>query len=169
MDETPEFQLGQRVEIGGRTMLRPGFSLVGLTGVIFMTLPNTPAGCATVAIDWPEHGYTPANGYPEGTLPAFVNVPVNHLAPVETPGSTPLFSLAAMLSGMTDEEDDEAEPTADEPVAKPGPALQILGGGSPRAASPAPQAKEEPVDELEPAPEPEPTEPPSGRPRLRMI
>jgi len=162
MDETPEFQLGQRVEIGGRTMLRPGFSLVGLTGVIFMTLPNTPAGCATVAIDWPEHGYTPANGYPEGSLPAVVNVPAIHLSPVETPGSTPLFSLAAMFSGMT-EEDEEEESTADEPVAKPGPALQILGGGTPRPAPAEPEAKSESE------PEPEPTEPPSGRPRLRMI
>ena len=165
MDETPELQLFQRVEIGGRTMLRPGFSLVGLTGVVFPTQPNAPAGCVTVAIDWPEHGYTPANGYPEGTLPAFVNVPVNHLTPKDEPGANPLFSLAALFNDAEGEE--EAEETMIEPAAKPGPALQILGGGAPRLAAPAPQAKEEPAEE--PEPEPEPPEPANNRPRLRMI
>lgn len=84
-DETPTFKFGDRVEIGGRTMLRPGFSLVGLTGVIFPGAPNVPDGCLTVAVDWPGHGYTEENGYPEGSLPLFVNVPAAHLSDADMP------------------------------------------------------------------------------------
>ena len=84
-DETSPFKFGNRVEIGGRTMLRPGFSLVGLTGVIFPSAPNVPDGCLTVAVDWPGHGYTEENGYPEGTLPLFVNVPSAHLSDADAP------------------------------------------------------------------------------------
>ncbi len=84
-DETHAFKFGDRVEIGGRTMLRPGFSLVGLTGVIFPSAPNVPDGCLTVAVDWPGHGYTEENGYPEGSLPLFVNVPAAHLTDADAP------------------------------------------------------------------------------------
>jgi hypothetical protein len=49
--------IGDRVLIGGRTMLRPGFSLVGLEGVLMPTFPNAPDGCATVQIDWKAAGY----------------------------------------------------------------------------------------------------------------
>ncbi len=84
-DEAQTFKFGDRVEIGGRTMLRPGFSLVGLTGVIFPSAPNVPDGCLTVAVDWPGHGYTEENGYPEGSLPLFVNVPAAHLSDADAP------------------------------------------------------------------------------------
>ncbi len=84
-DEPHTFKFGDRVEIGGRTMLRPGFSLVGLTGVIFPSAPNVPDGCLTVAVDWPGHGYTEENGYPEGSLPLFVNVPSAHLTDADAP------------------------------------------------------------------------------------
>ncbi len=85
MEESPEFKFGDRVEIGGRTMLRPGFSLVGLTGIIFPNAPNAPAGCLTVAVDWVAHGYNEESGYPDGSLPLFVNVPAPHLSPAEAP------------------------------------------------------------------------------------
>ena len=70
---------GTRVEIGGRTMLRPGFSLVGLTGMVYLQSPGTPPGCTTVIVDWKSHGYTPEGGYPEDSLPPMVNVPTQHL------------------------------------------------------------------------------------------
>lgn len=70
---------GTRVEIGGRTMLRPGFSLVGLTGMVYLPAPGAPPNCTTVIVDWKAHGYTPENGYPEDTLPPLVNVPTQHL------------------------------------------------------------------------------------------
>ena len=70
---------GTRVEIGGRTMLRPGFSLVGLTGMVYLPAPGVPPGCTTVIIDWKAHGYTPEAGYPEESLPPLVNVPTQHL------------------------------------------------------------------------------------------
>lgn len=85
MDESTQFSIGDRVEIGGRTMLRPGFSLVGLTGVIFPTAPNAPADAYTVAIDWIAHGYTAEAGYPDGSLPLFVNVSAPHLTPAAPP------------------------------------------------------------------------------------
>lgn len=84
-EEPRDWKFGERVEIGGRTMLRPGFSLVGLTGVIFPSAPNVPDGCLTVAVDWPGHGYTEDNGYPEGSLPLFVNVPAIHLSEADAP------------------------------------------------------------------------------------
>ena len=75
-----EFHFGDRVEIGGRTMLGPGFSLVGLAGmVIFPTAPGAPAGCLSVAVDWKGFNYTPETGYAEGSLPPVVNVPAEHL------------------------------------------------------------------------------------------
>ncbi|BCM90523.1 hypothetical protein IAD21_02377 [Abditibacteriota bacterium] len=77
------FKFGDRVEIGGRTMLAPGFSLVGLTGMVFPTAPNAPAGTVSVAIDWLAFDYTPENGYPDGSLPPVVNVPGDHLILIE--------------------------------------------------------------------------------------
>ncbi len=70
---------GTRVEITGRTMLRPGFSLVGLTGMVYLPAPNIPPNCTTVIVDWLAHGYTPEAGYAEDSLPPLVNVPTLHL------------------------------------------------------------------------------------------
>ena len=70
---------GTRVEISGRTMLRPGFSLVGLTGMVYLPAPGIPPGCTTVIVNWAAHGYTPENGYAEDSLPPLVNVPTQHL------------------------------------------------------------------------------------------
>ena len=82
------FKFGDRVEISGRTMLGPGFSLVGLTGMVFPTASNAPAGTVSVAIDWLAFNYTPENGYAEGTLPPVVNVPAEHLFLIEENPST---------------------------------------------------------------------------------
>lgn len=60
-------------------MLAPGFSLVGLTGIVYLPAPNTPPGCVTVMVDWVTHGFTPENGYDPATLPMVVNVPSVHL------------------------------------------------------------------------------------------
>lgn len=70
---------GTRVEIAGRTMLRPGFSLVGLTGMVYLPAPGIPPGCTTIIVNWAAHGYTPESGYPEHTLPPLINVPTQHL------------------------------------------------------------------------------------------
>jgi len=66
---------GDKVVIGGRTMLRPGFSLVGFTGTIVESAANAPDGTLTVKIDWQEAGYDD-----DASLPAFVNVPTLHLS-----------------------------------------------------------------------------------------
>ena len=79
MENEESLPFGTRVEIGGRTMLRPGFSLVGLTGMVYLPVPNIPPGCTTVIVDWKTHGYTPENGYPDDSLPPLVNVPTQHL------------------------------------------------------------------------------------------
>ena len=71
--------IGDRVVIGGRTMLRPGFSLVGLEGIVMPTAPNVPPGCLTVLIDWQGQGYQNE----DGDLPLFVNIPSAHLEPAE--------------------------------------------------------------------------------------
>ncbi len=68
-------EIGDKVMIGGRTMLRPGFSLVGFTGTIVESAANAPAGTLTVKIDWQEAGYDDTTG-----LPAMVNVPTVHLS-----------------------------------------------------------------------------------------
>ena len=79
-DETLDpLPFGTRVEIGGRTMLRPGFSLVGLTGMVYLPAPGVPPGCTTIIVDWKAHGYTPENGYAEDSLPPMINVPTQHL------------------------------------------------------------------------------------------
>ena len=115
---------GTRVEIGGRTMLRPGFSLVGLTGMVYLTSPGTPPGCTTVIVDWTSHGYTPEGGYEEGSLPPMVNVPTQHLTvfegEVETPEIKPkpkFVPRADRIDPRTGRPADEGAPT--EPEAKP--------------------------------------------------
>lgn len=66
--------IGDTVIIGGRTMLRPGVSLVGLKGVVMPTAPNVPHGCTTLLIDWESQGYEPSDD-----LPNFVTIPTAHL------------------------------------------------------------------------------------------
>jgi hypothetical protein len=76
-DESGNMKLGDKVVIGGRTMLRPGFSLVGLTGLIVTSRYDAPAGTRAVWVDWEEGGYTDTE-----ELPSVVNVPEIHLSPV---------------------------------------------------------------------------------------
>jgi len=66
-------ELGDKITIGGRTMLRPGFSLVGLTGRIVASRYDAPPGTRAVWIDWEEFGYD------DPDLPRVVNVPSIHL------------------------------------------------------------------------------------------
>ena len=87
--ENEALPFGTRVEISGRTMLRPGFSLVGLTGMVYIAAPNIPPGCSTVIIDWKEHGYTPENGYADDSLPPLVNVPTEHLTVLDAEAAAP--------------------------------------------------------------------------------
>ena len=60
-------------------MLRPGFSLVGLGGVVMPTAPNVPPNCTTVWVDWASAGYTENDD-----LPPLVNVPSAHLEAAQT-------------------------------------------------------------------------------------
>lgn len=66
--------LGDKVRIGGRTMLRPGFSLVGVTGRIVQSRYDAPPGTLAVWVDWEESGYAD-----QEDLPSVVNVPYIHL------------------------------------------------------------------------------------------
>lgn len=68
------FKLNDRVVIGGRTMLSPEFSLVGLTGRVVSSRADAPAGTVAVWVDWEEGGYTETE-----ELPPVVNVPSIHL------------------------------------------------------------------------------------------
>ncbi|RYX86080.1 hypothetical protein EON83_02345, partial [bacterium] len=92
------FKFGDRVEIGGRTMLAPGFSLVGLTGMVFPSAPNAPAGTVSVAIDWLAFDYTPENGYAEGSLPPVVNVPSEHLVLIEENPTGPGIQVSRVFT-----------------------------------------------------------------------
>lgn len=140
------FKFGDRVEIGGRTMLSPGFSLVGLAGMVYPTAPNAPAGTVSVAIDWLAFNYTPENGYAEGSLPPVVNVPADHLILLE---------------------ENPTELGVKKPVLKPNPnapkkpQLGIIHGGAEADSKPAPSdapvASENSEEE----------EPP--RPKLRLV
>lgn len=145
MAENIVWKDGDRVEIGGRTMLRPGFSLVGLTGIVFPTAPNAPAGCLTVAVDWVAHGYNEENGYPDGSLPLFVNVPEVHLLPA-------------------------GEPEAPKPKAKfqsKSQFKELIGKGDESEDEPSPQAPQ--PEHNAPTPSKPDDEPEGGRPRLRLI
>lgn len=146
MADAASFKPGDRVEIGGRTMLRPGFSLVGLTGVVFASAPNVPEGCLTVAVDWPAHGYNEENGYPDGSLPLFVNVPMAHLSDADTPEELkpkPKFESKSQLS-------------------------ELLGKGAPEKKAPEKPAPEKPAPEKS-APEKSDEDAPDERPKLRLL
>ncbi len=141
-----QFKFGDRVEVSGRTMLAPGFSLVGLTGMVFPSAPNAPAGTVSVAIDWLAFDYTPENGYAEGTLPPVVNVPAEHLILVEENPSTlgikkPVLKpdpnapkkpqLGIVHGGQepvkpNSNEEDEAPATPDEDDEPPRPKLRLV-------------------------------------------
>ena len=144
-DSPPALPFGTRVEIGGRTMLRAGFSLVGLTGMIYLPSPNIPAGCSTVAVDWNAHGYTPEKGYPVDSLPPLVNVPTLHLtlldedgaplappekpkaaAPKEPPAPTPLRKLAAPEAAAPKDESPTDEPGPDDEGPAERPKLRLV-------------------------------------------
>ena len=74
-------ELGDKVTIGGRTMLRPGFSLVGLTGRIVASRYDAPPGTRAVWMDWEEFGYD------DPDLPQVVNVPSIHLQIADAPSA----------------------------------------------------------------------------------
>lgn len=157
---------GARVRVGGRTMLRPGFSLVGLEGIVVPSAPNTPQGCLTVAVDWQAGGYTQENGYDTDSLPLFVNVPQEHLE-IVTEEEAAAAAQANTRPALSIVKDDTPEPTS---------APSLVPSATPDTEMPAtpelstiPLAEETPVavepkssEEL-PAPETE------ERPRLRLI
>lgn len=75
MSETTNFELGAKVVIGGRTMLSPSVSLVGLTGRIVSSRHDAPPGTIAVWVDWDESPYADQ----EDDLPSTVNVPYQHV------------------------------------------------------------------------------------------
>ncbi len=87
--------IGDKVTIGGRTMLKPGFSLVGLEGIIMPSAPQTPAGCTTLLIDWVAQGYDSKDD-----LPMIVNVPTAHLEAAE-PGTKADIELPRLSGNAT--------------------------------------------------------------------
>lgn len=68
------FQLNDKVVIGGRTMLSPTISLVGLTGRVLSSRYDAPPGTVAVWVDWDESDYADLED-----LPSTVNVPSVHL------------------------------------------------------------------------------------------
>jgi len=68
------FQLNDKVLIGGRTMLRPGVSLVGLSGRIVSSRHDAPPGTIAVWVDWDDSPYADWDD-----LPSTVNVPSIHI------------------------------------------------------------------------------------------
>lgn len=82
-------------------MLRAGFSLVGLEGVLMPTFPNAPEGCATVQIDWKAAGYDEEK-YDD--LPPFINVPIAHLEIVEAEIARPVLGFVSLESATAGEE-----------------------------------------------------------------
>ncbi len=141
------FKFGDRVEIGGRTMLRPGFSLVGLAGMVLPSAPNAPSGTVAVAVDWLAFDYTEENGYPADSLPPVVNVPADHLILLEE-NPTSLGIQKPVL-----------KPNPNAPAK---PKLGIVGGNAPKTQ---PLKKEE--DDAAPGSPDEDEEPP--RPKLRLV
>lgn len=73
-NENNPFELGQKVVIGGRTMLSPTISLVGLTGRIISSRHDAPSGTIAVMVDWDESEYADVED-----LPFSVNVPAEYV------------------------------------------------------------------------------------------
>lgn len=111
---------GARVVIGGATMLRPGFSLVGLEGLVVPDAPNLPPNCVTVAVDWEAGGYTVRNGFDPHSLPMFVNVPAEHLEAAEAETARPALSM------VKDDAPAPTEPSAETPAAESRPQLRLI-------------------------------------------
>src|SRR5215216_7811608 len=74
MEPKTRFQLNDKVIIGGRTMLRPGLSLVGLTGRVVSSRHDAPPGTIAVWVDWDDSPFADWDD-----LPSTVNVPSMHL------------------------------------------------------------------------------------------
>jgi hypothetical protein len=68
------FELGKKVVIGGRTMLSPTISLVGLTGRIISSRHDAPPGTVAILVDWHESEYAGVDD-----LPDTVNVPQEYV------------------------------------------------------------------------------------------
>jgi len=103
------FKLNDRVRIGGRTMLSPSVSLVGLTGRVVSSRADAPPGTVAVWVDWEEGGYTDTD-----ELPSVVNVPGQHLEMVEV--NTPTLTLEPPLAKQaspTSLQPDETTPTGE--------------------------------------------------------
>lgn len=103
--------IGDRVVIGGRTMLRPGFSLVGLEGIVMPLSPNVPPGCLTVLIDWQSQGYQNE----DGDLPLFVNIPTVHLEPAEEKTAQEELEPPRPILGLVRPQPDGETATNEEP------------------------------------------------------
>ena len=102
------FNLNDAVRIGGRTMLAPGFSLVGLTGRVVSSRADAPPGTVAVYVNWEAHGYTEID-----KLPPVVNVPVQHLEPVDPDAIEP---GVASRSTAAAEPQSPAEPQTEPPA-----------------------------------------------------
>jgi hypothetical protein len=74
MNQKPHFELGTKVIIGGRTMLSPTISLVGVTGRICSSRHDAPPGTVAIWVDWDESPYANLDD-----LPRTVNVPWQHV------------------------------------------------------------------------------------------
>ena len=74
MNEKPQFELNEKVTIGGRTMLSPTVSLVGLTGRVVSSRHDAPTGTIAIWVDWDESEYKDLDD-----LPSTVNVPWQHV------------------------------------------------------------------------------------------
>jgi hypothetical protein len=112
--DNASFKPHDRVVIGGRTMLRPGYSLTGMSGTVFAVGGFCPPGQVQVIVD--DETVDEA----DGSRALVVNVPtlhLTHLSPqlitVEQTTDSELSSESASPeapSGNTDPEDDDTPP-----------------------------------------------------------
>lgn len=158
--------IGDRVVIGGRTMLRPGFSLVGLEGLVIPSAPHAPPGCLTVLIDWQSQGYENE----DGDLPLLVNIPSAHLEPVETQEADKTAPDEPQPLRQERQEPQPSRPVLG--LVRPQPTAEEPADEAPANEAPADEAPEENVfdEKVEQKPdEPDLDEPREERPRLRLI
>ena len=130
-EDDPGFVPHDRVRIGGRTMLRPGHSLVGHEGTVFAVGGWCPPGHAQIIVD---DEVVEENG---GARVLLVNVPLAHLeklAPrnaevpnLPLPFRPRLTPLEPSASGATEEPvEDTARETAPEPEDSPSSGLRLV-------------------------------------------